>query len=65
MREQHTDHLFLSFSFGGWKLLFDIKNKALSGTKTQTYYFMVTTGGRFNNIKKEKDAQVIKSSVEQ
>lgn len=22
-------HLFLSFSFGGWKLLFDIRNKAL------------------------------------
>lgn len=26
-------HLFLSFSFGGWKLLFDIKNKALGKNK--------------------------------
>lgn len=24
-----THHLFLSFSLGGWKLLFDIRNKAL------------------------------------
>lgn len=54
MPEQHTDHLFLSFSFGGWKLLFDIKNKALGGTKTQIYWLMVATGGRFNNIKKRE-----------
>lgn len=25
--------MFLSFSFGGWKLLFDIKNKALRKNK--------------------------------
>lgn len=29
----NTHHLFLSLSLGGWKLLFDIKNKALEKTK--------------------------------
>lgn len=28
-----THHLFLSFSLGGWKLLFDIRNKALRETE--------------------------------
>lgn len=42
-----THHLFLSFSLGGWKLLFDIRNKALKenrerGVAGQRSY--VTTG---------------------
>lgn len=28
-----THHLFLSFSLGGWKLLFDIRNNALKKTE--------------------------------
>lgn len=47
--KQHTDHLFLSFSLGGWKLLLDIRNKALSGTETQIYWLTMATGGRFNH----------------
>ena len=30
---EQTHHLFLSFSLGGWKLLFDIRNKALGKTE--------------------------------
>lgn len=57
-----TNHLFLSFNLGGWKLLFDIRNKALSETEKHIYWLKTAIGRRPNNECGE--AAVMKSSYE-